>query len=97
MMHGSEHPRPDGSHWKEHGACKGKTAIFFPDVMGQASINLVRRAKAICAGCPVLVQCRSHAITEVGVNEPGVWGGITRDERRDAKRRRRIAMRKATA
>ena len=36
-------------------------------------------AKAVCASCPVLAQCRAHALE---VREPyGVWGGLTEDER----------------
>ncbi len=86
-MHANDHPRTSGDPWQNHGACKGKTAVFFPDVTGQPANNLVRQAKAICADCPVLAQCRSYAVTEGGANEPGVWGGMTRDERRIARRR----------
>jgi WhiB family redox-sensing transcriptional regulator len=36
-------------------------------------------AKAVCASCPVMQECRQHALT---VREPyGVWGGMTEDER----------------
>ncbi|MTA96041.1 MAG: WhiB family transcriptional regulator, partial [Actinobacteria bacterium] len=36
-------------------------------------------AKAICASCPVLAQCRDHALA---VQEPyGIWGGLSEDER----------------
>jgi len=38
-----------------------------------------RKAKQICARCPVLEQCRQHALT---VHERyGVWGGLTETER----------------
>jgi WhiB family redox-sensing transcriptional regulator len=38
-----------------------------------------RRAKEMCRGCPVIEQCRSHAL-EVG--EPyGIWGGLSETER----------------
>ena len=37
------------------------------------------RAKQVCATCPVLQQCREHALA---AREPyGVWGGMTEDER----------------
>lgn len=33
----------------------------------------------MCAACPVVAQCRSHALE---VREPyGVWGGLTEAER----------------
>jgi WhiB family redox-sensing transcriptional regulator len=36
-------------------------------------------AKTVCAACPVIQQCRQHALA---VREPyGVWGGLTEDER----------------
>jgi WhiB family redox-sensing transcriptional regulator len=37
------------------------------------------RVKAVCRSCPVLRQCRTHALA---VREPyGVWGGLSRHER----------------
>jgi len=36
-------------------------------------------AKAVCASCPVIAQCRAHALA---AQEPyGIWGGLTEDER----------------
>ena len=36
-------------------------------------------AKAICATCPVLEQCREYALS---AHEPyGIWGGMTEEER----------------
>ena len=38
------------------------------------------RAKAICQDCPVLDECRDHALS---TREPyGVWGGMSEEERR---------------
>lgn len=38
-----------------------------------------RKTKQIYARCPVLEQCRQHALT---VHEPyGIWGGLTENER----------------
>ena len=37
------------------------------------------QAKEVCLACPVLKQCREHALQ---VREPyGVWGAMTEDER----------------
>ena len=39
-----------------------------------------RRAKAICASCPVLEPCLDYALT---IREPhGIWGGLNEMERR---------------
>jgi WhiB family redox-sensing transcriptional regulator len=39
-----------------------------------------RDARAICRGCPVLLECLAHALDERV--EFGVWGGMTERERR---------------
>jgi hypothetical protein len=44
----------------------------------------IRRAKAVCATCPVLWQCYEYAMTND--EEYGVWGGTTRRERQRLKR-----------
>jgi hypothetical protein len=37
------------------------------------------RAKEMCRSCPVIAQCRSHALA---VAEPyGIWGGLSESER----------------
>jgi hypothetical protein len=45
--------------WAEQAACKGLTAMFFPDRHDQ---NAVRRARAICNQCPVKPECLEHAV-----------------------------------
>lgn len=68
--------------WQMEGACRSASPdIFFhPEAeRGQSRARRVQRAKAICGTCPVLEQCRAHALA---VREPyGVWGGLTEDER----------------
>ncbi len=55
-------------------------AFFHPDAeRGSSKRRRDAKAKAICAACPVIAQCRAHALQ---VHEPyGVWGGLTEDER----------------
>ena len=68
--------------WQLQALCRGMdTAAFFhPDAeRGSSKQRRDAKAKAICACCPVVEQCRSHALQ---VHEPyGVWGGLTADER----------------
>lgn len=68
--------------WQFHGACrdKGTDAFFHPQgERGSARRNRAAAAKAVCATCPVIKQCREHALK---VQEPyGVWGGLSEDER----------------
>ena len=80
--------------WQKEGLCRGRdSAVFFhPDnERGTARMAREEKAKQLCRVCPVLTQCRSHALA---VQEPyGVWGGMGEDERRRliAEARRRAA------
>jgi len=60
--------------WKQHAACRGMdTNIFFPERGGNT-----KRAKAICAKCPVRQECEDYADPE----KFGIWGGLAEIERR---------------
>lgn len=77
-------PRPIAAlwEWQLSGACRTlPTEMFFhPDgERGSSRHKRENAAKALCASCPVIEQCREHALT---VHEPyGIWGGLTEDER----------------
>ena len=79
--------------WQLKGLCRGRnsTVFFHPDnERGSARAARESRAKEICRRCPVLQQCRQHALD---AQEPyGVWGGMGEDERRQivAATRRRL-------
>ena len=68
--------------WQLEGSCRRENpdVFFHPEgERGPARRNRDSAAKAVCLGCPVLTQCRAHALK---VREPyGVWGGMTGDER----------------
>ncbi|WP_433574211.1 WhiB family transcriptional regulator [Nocardia brasiliensis] len=71
--------------WQVHGSCRDTDASVFcsPDgERGQSRAHRVNRAKRICKGCPVRLQCRDFALkTE---ETYGVWGGMSEEERRKA-------------
>lgn len=75
-------PIADVWDWQLSSLCRGvDSAVFFhPDgERGLARVKRETRAKALCAQCPVLEQCRAHALA---VNEPyGIWGGMSEAER----------------
>ncbi len=77
-------PRPVLSEWEwqYEAACRElPTEMFFhPDgERGPRRRNRENAAKAVCFSCPVIKQCREHALK---VQEPyGIWGGLTEDER----------------
>ncbi|MFE0457992.1 WhiB family transcriptional regulator [Kitasatospora sp. NPDC058965] len=80
--------------WHTLAACRRDEAgLFFAPSKEPTAARLAREehAKQVCAGCPVLLACREHALAQP---EPyGVWGGLTAAERRVvlARRRRRVA------
>jgi WhiB family transcriptional regulator, redox-sensing transcriptional regulator len=68
--------------WQLEAACAGlDTALFYQadNERGASVRNRERKAKAICAQCPVITECLRDALAN---NEPyGVWGGMSPDER----------------
>lgn len=87
--------------WQQRAACRDydSTLFFHPDSeRGTVKRAREERAKAICRRCPVIVECRQHALA---VGEPyGVWGAMTAHERIDFLSRhgeRRRARRRAVA
>jgi WhiB family redox-sensing transcriptional regulator len=77
-------PQPIADHWdwQYQGACRTLPSemFFHPDgERGPRRRNRENVAKAICATCPVLIQCREHALA---VQEPyGIWGGLSEEDR----------------
>ncbi|MEU6996890.1 WhiB family transcriptional regulator [Nonomuraea sp. NPDC046570] len=64
--------------WLRRGACrKSDPDLFFPPAPSPAQ---EAQAKAVCAGCQVLTECRAFAVRN-GESE-GIWGGLTPLERR---------------
>lgn len=90
----SVHPIGDEWDWQHGGLCRTRSPeIFFhPDgERGAVKRSREARAVALCRVCPVITQCREHAL---GVPEPyGVWGGMTEEEREEilAERERRVS------
>lgn len=76
--------------WTEQSACRGEDLVLFfgPDGERQPEREIrERKAKEICAACPVRTSCAEYAITKP--ERSGVWGGLGEDELA-AERRRRL-------
>jgi hypothetical protein len=58
--------------WVVEAACAGSDPTDFLDPPDPETLAIVRR---VCAGCPVLLECDSYAIT---ARAWGVWGGQLR-------------------
>ncbi|MFI8961084.1 WhiB family transcriptional regulator [Streptomyces sp. NPDC053493] len=87
--------------WHTEAVCRRDEAgLFFAPSKEPTAARLSREeaAKQVCARCPVMVECREHALLQP---EPyGVWGGLTAAERRVVlarRRRREVELRKAAA
>ncbi len=68
--------------WQLRGACRDiDSSLFFHPEGARGPSRTAREvhAQSICATCPVIAACRSHALA---VQEPyGVWGGLTESDR----------------
>ena len=75
-------PIADLWEWQMDGACRETDTNLFFHPEGERGPSRRGRdaaAQAICAACPVITECRNHALA---VKEPyGVWGGLTEDDR----------------
>jgi WhiB family transcriptional regulator, redox-sensing transcriptional regulator len=87
-------PRPNWG-WQDAAACREEDLILFfgPDGERQPEREIrERKAKAVCADCPVRVECLNYALSRP--EKYGVWGGLNEEERAAERRRR---MRRANA
>jgi WhiB family redox-sensing transcriptional regulator len=78
---------PDWS-WQDFAACSGEPLVLFfgPDGERQPERDLrERKAKAICARCPVASECLDYALSRP--EKYGVWF-LNEDERASERRRR---------
>jgi hypothetical protein len=85
-----------GDRWRDYSAClHTDPEVFFPTAAsGSAAARQERQARAVCAGCAVIDQCREWAITSLA---HGIAGGMSEDERRTERARRARAARQARA
>jgi WhiB family redox-sensing transcriptional regulator len=87
-------PRPSWG-WQDDAACRDESlGLFFgPDGERQPEREIrERKAKSVCADCPVRAQCLNYALSRP--EKYGVWGGLNEEERAGERRRR---MRRANA
>ena len=81
--------------WQDEAACRGREVVLFfgPDGERQPEREIrERKAKAVCAACPVRAECLSYAVSRP--EKYGTWGGLNEEERSSERRRR---MRRANA
>ena len=95
-MHEPAFARRDQADWRELGACRPEDPeLFFPIAAagpGQAQLD---QAKAVCARCQVRAECLEFAVETV--QDHGVWGGTSEQERSALRRARARRSRSAAA
>jgi WhiB family redox-sensing transcriptional regulator len=83
----AEHAHPD---WRHASACLDvDPELFFPIGSSGPALKQLAEAKAVCAGCPMLEECRAYALANPHLVEDGVWGGLSEGERATELRRLR--------
>jgi WhiB family redox-sensing transcriptional regulator len=71
--------------WRELSSCRQEDPeLFFPLVPAGPGLAQIERAKAVCARCQVRAECLRFAMETV--QDHGVWGGASEEERRALRR-----------
>lgn len=70
---------PQLGNWRDQGACKGHPQEWWFD----DERNRFRRARQICATCPVQLDCLRYALQFPHGDIYGIWGGLNQQERRN--------------
>lgn len=84
MLHKLAFTRPI---WMIEGRCaEVDPELFFADYPGDKHAFV---AKTICANCEVRDTCLEFALTVLAVDDFGVWGGTTENERKRIRAQRR--------
>ncbi|MFC8503448.1 WhiB family transcriptional regulator [Pedococcus sp. NPDC057267] len=82
--------------WQDDARCRTLPVGSFFDAELARGANRREReeaAKRVCHQCPVIRQCREHALA---AEDFGVWGGLTAHEREVIRQRGSRSVRRAT-
>ena len=78
--------------WRDKAACPtADPALFFPVGSTRPAADQTEKAQAAYARCSVTEMCLQYALESI--QDSGVWGGLSEDERRALKRRAARARR----
>ena len=81
--------------WRVQAACRNlDTNLFFPSGDTGEALDQADQARAVCAQCPVQVDCVEFALATN--QHDGIFGGLTAEERRSLRRRRARERRQAS-
>lgn len=81
--------RPDlDADWRDQAACHREGSTMLPVFFSNEPRD-INRAKAVCRMCPVQSDCLRWALDQPAREDFGTAGGMSEDERVDARKRRR--------
>jgi WhiB family transcriptional regulator, redox-sensing transcriptional regulator len=81
--------------WWSLAACQSADPdLFFPASATNPARAQLAAAKAVCARCPVQVECLRYAMAAGHIH--GIWGGMTEEERRLLRQREAKARTRAS-
>lgn len=81
--------------WRSNSACRDTDpALFFPVGTTGAALEQIAAAKLVCSDCTVKDLCLEFALKTN--QDSGVWGGTSEEERRQIRRERNAARRRAS-
>ncbi|WP_232662855.1 WhiB family transcriptional regulator [Pseudonocardia sp. TRM90224] len=79
--------------WRHQAICRIENPeLFFPVGTSGPALLQIAEAKTVCRRCTVTSECLTWAL-ESG-QDTGIWGGLSEDERRIAKRAASVSTRK---
>ena len=71
--------------WRDRAACLDENPeLFFPTGNADPAFRQIEQAKVVCRRCEVVQTCLRWAIDSL--QDAGVWGGLSQDERHALKR-----------
>jgi WhiB family transcriptional regulator, redox-sensing transcriptional regulator len=81
----SDSRRPILVTWRDRAACLDENPeLFFPTGNADPAFRQIEQAKLVCRRCEVVQTCLRWAIDSL--QDAGVWGGLSEDERQALKR-----------
>lgn len=82
--------------WRTTAACSDTDPeLFFPVGTTGPAVDQIAAAKAVCMTCLSKTECLEFALTTH--QDSGVWGGLAEEERREIRRARAAARKRALA
>ena len=81
--------------WRNTASCRDTDpTLFFPVGTTGTALDQIAAAKAVCSDCNVMDLCLEFALTTN--QDSGVWGATSEEERRQIRRERNAARRRAS-